>query len=1151
MEDIIYYGPPGSGKSVTITQNICNDLRAGYEVILLVPEQESVHAEQRLSAATMDVPTVGLEILSFRRLTQLVLRSYGGVDRRVLHTGGRRVVMSRALQSVAPALTSYQQLDVTDAGTLDGFLQAMDDFRQNNVNVLRLEQAAKNIAAMGEEYETQNIHSLYATDAHLHRLSDKINDLALIFASYNALCQGKFYDPNDDLTYLAACMEESGFFVNKHIYFDGFYGFMPLQLAVVEQMARQAGQMTFAFLDAGKDGAREWMMQRVDRTGKQIEALLERAGRTFHVVRFQEDRRIRPQSLTQFSAWVPDARPIRADTPKICHSHEIRLVQGSNIWEEAEWLCCDILRRVQTTDCRFREINIVTRNTDRYAGVLDAAFEKYQIPYHFSVRQSLMQHSLFRFIDALMRCHTYHCRRQDVLTLIKTGFLPISIEDACLFERYVELWNIQGEGYLNNEDWQMHPDGLVKDRQDDSEDARLQAINRARRVVAEHLQKLFDAFDNLNGAADASAYLRVLITFLCSLHVPEQLQEKAKFYEQMGDRRGRDVTLQLWQTFCDVTDELVLTAEGMQIKPESFFRLLTLMVADADIGTIPAGLDCVTFSDAALLRADHCRHIYLIGMTDGAFPQTPPDNRFFSEWEKEVFAKQCHIESFADKDQMAADEMFYIRQALCAPTQSVTLSTFVFDPSGKAQRPSAPFLRAQVLCEAYSDHPMLIGGMDIHDLIWNAATAAEHYAMYAQQPLGKAMMRFFRDHPHPSFDTVLYTQSGARLSEPNHRVSAACMSSILGDNMRLSPSALEKYVKCPFAYFCNDILHLAQEKKKLFESNDAGTYMHDVLEQFVRAYAKIPRDAHTPDEYDDARIAQCLDEYTNRYILSRSGGNINAVVTPRLMAKLGFWRPTAFLLIKKIIAEFSQSAFYPQAFELRLSDTLAQHGGDAVKELHLTLPDRTNLALRGVADRVDVWHRGENSYLRVIDYKTGSKTFDMEKVKDGLDMQMLIYLFALRQNGADRFGGKIIPAGVLYQSAGLLSLKENEADLYDNEIETVFKNKFPYSGVVLNDDACILAMDQEKNGVFLPKKVINTSIDSEEMKKTEEQILQKSMDIAMQIRQGCADVRPYIENGKKESEACKYCEYKPICRRADSILTDQNLFESGEGGEDE
>ena len=151
MEDIIYYGPPGSGKSVTITQNICNDLRVGYEVILLVPEQESVHAEQRLSAATMDVPTVGLEILSFRRLTQLVLRSYGGVDRRVLHTGGRRVVMSRALQAVAPALTSYQQLDVTDAGTLDGFLQAMDDFRQNNVNVLRLEQAAKNIAAMGEE----------------------------------------------------------------------------------------------------------------------------------------------------------------------------------------------------------------------------------------------------------------------------------------------------------------------------------------------------------------------------------------------------------------------------------------------------------------------------------------------------------------------------------------------------------------------------------------------------------------------------------------------------------------------------------------------------------------------------------------------------------------------------------------------------------------------------------------------------------------------------------------------------------------------------------------------------------------------------------------------------------------------------------------
>ena len=67
----------------------------------------------------------------------------------------------------------------------------------------------------------------------------------------------------------------------------------------------------------------------------------------------------------------------------------------------------------------------------------------------------------------------------------------------------------------------------------------------------------------------------------------------------------------------------------------------------------------------------------------------------------------------------------------------------------------------------------------------------------------------------------------------------------------------------------------------------------------------------------------------------------------------------------------------------------------------------------GTVDRVDAMELGGNTYLRVVDYKTGSKKFDLREVWHGLDCQMLLYLFTLVQNGGALFPNPKI-AGVEY-----------------------------------------------------------------------------------------------------------------------------------------
>ena len=66
----------------------------------------------------------------------------------------------------------------------------------------------------------------------------------------------------------------------------------------------------------------------------------------------------------------------------------------------------------------------------------------------------------------------------------------------------------------------------------------------------------------------------------------------------------------------------------------------------------------------------------------------------------------------------------------------------------------------------------------------------------------------------------------------------------------------------------------------------------------------------------------------------------------------------------------------------------------------------TTLSVTGKVDRVDGWLKNGKLYLRVVDYKTGKKAFDLADVRYGLGIQMLLYLFALQ-----RYGGSAVPAG--------------------------------------------------------------------------------------------------------------------------------------------
>src|SRR5699024_6260856 len=134
-------------------------------------------------------------------------------------------------------------------------------------------------------------------------------------------------------------------------------------------------------------------------------------------------------------------------------------------------------------------------------------------------------------------------------------------------------------------------------------------------------------------------------------------------------------------------------------------------------------------------------------------------------------------------------------------------------------------------------------------------------------------------------------------------------------------------------------------------------------------------------------------------------------------------RRTSKLLCRNIADEFAQSEFEPAFFELPIR--FGDGEGKAVEPLEVKLSDGTSAYICGVADRVDLYRHNGKLYVRVIDYKTGSKEFSLDDIAMGLNLQMLLYLFSLWKNGSRKGGAldaiaqdsEVLPAGVLYFSA--------------------------------------------------------------------------------------------------------------------------------------
>ena len=422
----ILIGRAKTGKSDTMLRRMA-ELGESSQQILLVPEHASHQAEVDVCSACGDTASRHAEVLSFRRLSERVLSITGGIADVTLDNGGKLLTLQRALLETAPQMTVYRKPS-QKVGFLEQMLALFDELRSYEVTPEILYRQAQDI------------------DGSTH---DKLTDLSLLYAAYEARLRRPGLDARDRMTKLCDHLEESGYVRGKDIFIDGFTYFNAQERRALAVFLRQARSVTVTLL--GEVNSREEIFEPTLKTMSMLERLAASEGKPVKLLSLTNNDSSALGHLERH--FFGENLPYEGD------STVIRLREAATVYSEVEQTAADIRRLLAAGKCRCRDITVAARNMTEYAGTIETVFERYGIPVYLSRRSDILEKPVLSLLTGVLSSISNGYEYEDMFRWLKTGLAGLTAEECDLLENYVLKWDIHGQTWLRDEDWTENPDG--------------------------------------------------------------------------------------------------------------------------------------------------------------------------------------------------------------------------------------------------------------------------------------------------------------------------------------------------------------------------------------------------------------------------------------------------------------------------------------------------------------------------------------------------------------------------------------------------------------------------------------------------------------------------------------------------------------------
>ena len=1085
-------GPAGAGKTEWIYENVLKTAREHPErtVLVIVPEQFSLQTMKDLILRSETKSMSNIEVLSFLRLSYRVFEELGIVPGELLSDVGKSLLIKRVVNRMAGELRVFAA-NVRKAGFIDEMKSLISEFYQYGITPETLEQ----------------MRVLAKDEPVLHK---KLSDIAIIYQGFAESIEGKYLATETVSDVLAGVIEDSSLLKDCDVFFDGFTGFTPSQYGLLTRLLRKAGHCYMsltadgASLQAG--GAEHGLFYLTLRTKEVVTRLAEDAGCPVETVVLGTDGKL--PRFSENSALLSLAQglfryPVPGSTG--CNG-SILLYAKPNRKTEAAFIAADIARRVRCEGVRYGKIAIVTGDIEGYGEALLSECTRAGVPAFLDSKRRMFHNPCIALIRAILQIAIGNFSFESVFRYLKSGLTNYTPEEVSLLENYCLACGIRGERMWKNE-WNY--------RYRTGREINLEYLNVVRERV---YNELGPVSRQLTDAKTAGERTRVLYNFLVQLGVEEKLREmECSFVEKKEPVRAGEYR-QVYRNVVEVLDRFMELLDTEEVSLREYTELMETALRECKVGVVPPSTDCVVIGDITRTRLADIDVLYLAGVNEGVTPAPGSTGGLISEAEREFF-KVHSVELAPTRKESVYMEQFYLYAMLTKPRKKLIMTYSRLSAEGQAMQPSY-FVRR--IGELFSDfcvqeeeeqsYLALLrndsGKTYLLDGLRKFATEGS-----TEDPAFWELFRRFMMREEEETGRLLRT---AFFGNPAGSIRETVAKRLYGAVLYGSVTRLEKYAACAFAHFLQYGLSLEEQAQYRVAAPELGNLYHMALELFTRKVREAGLSWHTLSR--EEREVLCEESLSEAVGTFENGVFEGTRRNSYLVTK-------ADRVLKKTV-EMLQEQIKGSLFEPKHCEAVFEHTA-------------RYLSLHGKIDRYDVCYSEDKWYLRVVDYKTGTKKFDLAELYYGLQVQLEVYLAAALRQSAEEDGRIPVPAGMFYFHV------EDPFLPREKYSEDAIREEFRPDGVFNTTPSAVTALDvslRAENGGLKPSessqliyaqtdkdgqlKAGSKGIDGKDFATLTEFVYQKLEREAEAILKGDTAAEPFRY---KKGTPCEYCSYRTVC----------------------
>ena len=1065
--------------------------KAKKQVYMLVPEQQSVLSEGEMMASVPPECVLNFEVTNFTRLADTVYRRVGGLASDIATDGKEALIMWKTLSTLSPALSMTDGVKEISHGLVSKALAAEKEMKSLSILPEELISASENEALKDNK-----------------RLKNKLSDLAKIMALKKKLTDEKYSLSKDECEKLAEKLaEHPDIFMDAHFFLTGFTSFTEPQYKVLTKLIERSEVSVRLVLPKDSSG---FEFSEIRKTEEKLKRIASKAGSQIILSRHDNPLSDR-DGVFENLAGLFHKNFEKLDNESLQNiEHKVRIFEADTPYEECNFIASDIKAKVMQGDT-WRDFAIIARDSKKYDGILDTLLASAKIPAFISRRRDINSSDAVKVIYSAFAVTEGGFRAEDLLSYAKCSYSGIDADACCEFELYIEKWKLNGKDFTDGKEWKMNTEGY-SERSPKNLAETLARINLSKDTVVSPLLK-FKSY--LSSAVTVKDYAAALISFLTDIRLEEKILEKQRSLLLLGERALSESYDGIWQIICSALDDIAEVLGDTEISAKDFLSQLKVLFSAINIGRIPAHRDEVTVGSADMLRLSGKKHVYLIGVNDGEFPLAVSDNAYFNDKDKALLGELgLSAEPVCLIDR--ARELFFISRAAALAKNTLTLLYSLKKADLSVTKRSGIIDR---ICEISDGKisPVKISSIPPIEKIYSVSTGMEYIT---KEEVAKALMDlgFTRE----------VEISKKKISNESIFLERATSSKMYPDTLSLSQTRIDTFVNCPFSYFLRYNIKLSENEKAEFDARNIGTFIHAILEYFFSEIRKNGRDISSITQEEISELVGRSAEKFLAPIIETSG--ISTKRTSLLVDRLCRF---AMPIVEGLCDELKDCSFIPEYFELKIE---REKDGmpNAVK---FKSDDGGDVYIYGSIDRVDTYKKDGDVYVRVIDYKTGSKNFSLSDIDEGRNLQMFLYLKAITDTENKKFkdslgvgkDGRVIPAGVIYVKTNMNDVTIPRCD--EEEASGAVKKRQERCGVILDDTVSISAMNKDylpvkfkQSGEIDPrsKNRLYTYDGWEDINK---RISDKVSEISSDIKKGHISPSP-----KSKHAPCEWCKFKSVCR---------------------